>query len=93
MTLLRAVLNQCEQYKNGVRIRAVDLENTMTIYGNYINPQNLKYPGGSWVFEVLLLRSDRALIRFHVVGEGYIGKLQKLDGNWVATRWRLLWTG
>jgi len=72
-----------------------DSSNSMILDGTYPLSSSTK-PHGYWTFEVPVLRSDRAMIRYSFVcgklcSEGWLGKLTKLNGRWLVTRWRQLW--
>jgi hypothetical protein len=95
--LLRAVLYQCRTSSTGSQIHSVntDSSNSMILDGTYPLSSSTK-PHGYWTFEVPVLRSDRAMIRYSFVcgklcSEGWLGKLTKLNGRWLVTRWRQLW--
>lgn len=97
ITLLGAVLNQCDRYEPGMQIHsyAVDSSNETIVRGRFSRNSHAG-PWTPWTFEVHVLREDRALIRFSYIcgslcGEGYLGRLKKQNGRWLVTSWNLLW--
>ncbi len=96
--LLRAVLNQCDQYEEGMQIQSVDLDSSSTVvlWGRY--GKRTKFGStASWTFEIPVMRSDRSLARLYVPeekipGEGYLAWLKKQDGRWLVTKWQPDWS-
>jgi hypothetical protein len=84
MALLKAMLNQCDEFKADMKIQSVELNNSpiLSINGSYPK-QNL-----GWKFRVQELRDNRAIISFCRDGVGFQGRLEKLNGRWLTTRWR-----
>jgi len=94
MQLLRAVLVQTDQYEPGMEISSIqEADSVIKVSGHYAHISKV---GGGWGLTIPMMRPDRALITFGYVcgqlcGQGYSGKMKKLNGRWTIVRWQKTW--
>jgi len=91
--LIKAVLSQCNQAEPGMQIHEAVMGRIPVVRGTYTKRLD---NNGHWAFEIPVLRPDRAVVRFSYVcgplcSGGFLGRIKRVNGNWIVTAWGSLW--